>query len=387
YCLSPSPSILQTYACTVHGDLNISVFEINIMELPVKDNQSVQYCFYPGNISFLLETKLYMCLYIFSALTVLLTVSGNLFVIISISHFKQLHTPANVVVVSLAVADFLIGLIIMPFQFSSAIESCWYFGDKLCTCLNGLYLFLTSASVSSLVFISLDRYLAVCNPFFYNAKVTIYKTVFIVLLSWLSSLWYILAYMNSDGNYIRRDCVGDCYFVFTAAWGLADLFCTFILPFSIMTCLYARIIMIASRHAKAINFVIEKENSTQNRKSKIPKSEKKAAKTLGIVVAIFMLCWLPYLLMTVVLEYIPYASKALNQYHDGLGFISLINSGLNPIIYALFYPWFRKSLKIMLSCKIFSPGTSTLNLFPNSICTCSCGCDRSQLLHLVSCGM
>uniref|UniRef100_A0A8C4X5L6 G-protein coupled receptors family 1 profile domain-containing protein n=1 Tax=Erpetoichthys calabaricus TaxID=27687 RepID=A0A8C4X5L6_ERPCA len=316
----------------------------------------------------LLETKLYTGLYVFSVLVILLTLSGNLFVIISISHFKQLHTPTNIFVVSLAVVDFMIGLIVMPFDFSNIIESCWYFGDAMCTCFNGCYLFLTSASVSSVVLISLDRYLAVCNPFFYNARVTVYKALFSVFISWLSCLLYILTYMNSSGNHIRRDCAGDCLFVYTAAGGLVDYFCTFIMPFTIMTCLYGRIIVVASRHAKAINLARDKENATQSRKNKMFKSEKKAkaAKTLGIVVAIFMLCWSPYLLMTVVLEYSPYTSLLLQNVHVGLGLVSLINSGLNPIIYALFYPWFRKSLKMMLNCTIFRPGTSTMNLFRNN---------------------
>uniref|UniRef100_A0A8C4RGH6 G-protein coupled receptors family 1 profile domain-containing protein n=1 Tax=Erpetoichthys calabaricus TaxID=27687 RepID=A0A8C4RGH6_ERPCA len=288
---------------------------------------------YPNNnascLKGFLETKYYFGLYILSALITVLTVSGNLFVIISICHFRQLQTPTNINVLSLAVIDFLIGLTVMPFQFSCSIEYCWYFGDTMCT-----------SSVSNLVCISVDRYLAVCNPFFYNARVTESRTLFYVLLSWLLSLWYILAYMHSEGNYIRRDCVGDCVFVYTATWGLADLLCTFFLPFSVMTCLYTRIIMVARRHARAINSVIQKDDKTkQSKNSKISKSDRKAAKTLGIVVATFMLCWLPSLLMSVFYEYLTLTSNIIYDIYCVFGLLSLINSGLNPIIYALFYPW------------------------------------------------
>uniref|UniRef100_A0A8C4RHJ5 G-protein coupled receptors family 1 profile domain-containing protein n=1 Tax=Erpetoichthys calabaricus TaxID=27687 RepID=A0A8C4RHJ5_ERPCA len=287
--------------------------------------------------SFAFKIAMYSVLTIAVLLTV---VSGNLFVIISICHFKQLHTPTNMFVVSLAVADFFVGMIVMPFQFSTLIEHCWYFGDLMCFFHYGVYLLLTSASVCNLVFISLDRYLAVCNPFFYNARVTVSRSLFCVFLSWLSSLLYILAYIYSEGNYFREDCVGVCEFDYISAWGLADLLFTFILPFSVMTCLYTRIIIVASRHARAIRSVKQKADSSKNRKNKISKSERKAAKTLGTVVATFMLCWLPSLLMSVFYEYAHITSNIFYDIYLSLGMVGIINSAaqLNEPLWAGMQP-------------------------------------------------
>ena len=47
-------------------------------------------------------------------------------VIISICHFKHLHTSTNLVILSLAISDFIVGLIVIPIESIKLIESCWY---------------------------------------------------------------------------------------------------------------------------------------------------------------------------------------------------------------------------------------------------------------------
>ncbi len=102
----------------------------------------------------------------------------NLLVIISISHFKQLHTPTNLIILSLAVADLIVGLIVIPFMGITFIESCWYFGETFCSLFLFISFMVVSASLGNLVFISVDRYIAVSDPLRYTIRVTTDKLCF-----------------------------------------------------------------------------------------------------------------------------------------------------------------------------------------------------------------
>uniref|UniRef100_A0A8C1J1L3 G-protein coupled receptors family 1 profile domain-containing protein n=1 Tax=Cyprinus carpio TaxID=7962 RepID=A0A8C1J1L3_CYPCA len=96
----------------------------------------IQYCFPDNNLSCTKSIRPgaeYIIVYVFISVISVFTVFLNLLVIVSISHFKQLHTPTNVLILSLAVADLIAGLILMPVQGMTLIEPCWYFGEIFCS--------------------------------------------------------------------------------------------------------------------------------------------------------------------------------------------------------------------------------------------------------------
>ncbi|KAI5086587.1 trace amine associated receptor 14l, partial [Silurus meridionalis] len=107
-------------------------------------------------------------LYVCSAAVVLLTVFGNMLVIISVFHFKQLHTPTNMLVLSLAVSDFLVGALLMPFMLIWTMESCWIFGRGFCTVFLLIGSVLVILSIYTIALIAVDRYLALSYPFLYT---------------------------------------------------------------------------------------------------------------------------------------------------------------------------------------------------------------------------
>ncbi|XP_041951605.1 trace amine-associated receptor 13c-like [Alosa sapidissima] len=271
-----------------------------------------------------------------------------------------MHTPTNVLLLSLAVSDIFVGIFLMPLQFIWLIESCWLFGTTICAFVNFMSFYLVCASVHNVALIAVDRYLALSNPFFYSTKITVNLIIFVVSLNWMFSLGYNVAllYCNGFFTHALTLCPSECLIIVNKIWSFVDLVVVFVLPCSIMLVLYLKVFAIAKRHANAITRVA---NSNPDAKSDVPKrSERKAAKVLGILVSVFLLCLVPYYICSFMVE-----SIQRQIFNDVLKYMTTLfyfNSLFNPIIYALFYPWFQKSMIIIVRCRICSPESSLMQV-------------------------
>ncbi|XP_055366250.1 trace amine-associated receptor 7e-like [Betta splendens] len=230
----------------------------------------------------------------------LLTVCLNLLVIISISHFRQLHTPTNLLLLSLAVSDFIVGLVVMPFQILLT-EPCWPLGDLMCAVFFFFGFNTICSSIANMVLISVDRYVAICEP---------------------------LRYLNNISQRRVRVCVLSCW-----------LYCGF------------------------YTFMMLKDNLKQPGRfnschGQCVVNELKAARTLGVVVAVFLMCYCPYFCVSLS-GYNLMMGSSVNTF---INCLILLNSCLNPLIYAFFYPWFRKSIKIIVTLKILQQNSCQENI-------------------------
>ncbi|XP_051541299.1 trace amine-associated receptor 13c-like [Myxocyprinus asiaticus] len=317
-----------------------------------------QYCFPAINSSCIKRRRSryeYDFMYLFFSLLSACTVFLNLLVIISISHFKKLHTPTNLLILSLAVADLLIGLIVVPIEAIRLIETCWYFGDTYCGLFQITLALLLSTSLSTLTFIAADRYMAVCHPLLYPQKITTTKTVMIICLCWFCSSVYNTALVSTNRgfNIINRTdkCYGECTFMINFIWRVTDMLLSFLLPCTLIITLYLRIFYVAHKQVKIINSQLKggkcvKEGSVRR------KSESKATLTLGIIVTVYLLCYIPFFILSLL------GNTEMASTSTIILWILYVNSGLNPLIYALFYPWFKMSVKHILTLKIFQPASS-----------------------------
>uniref|UniRef100_A0A3P9HFF2 G-protein coupled receptors family 1 profile domain-containing protein n=1 Tax=Oryzias latipes TaxID=8090 RepID=A0A3P9HFF2_ORYLA len=286
----------------------------------------------------------------------LTTVTLNLLVIVSVSHFRRLHTPTNLLILSLAVSDFCVGFLILFQVFF--LDGCWYLGDLMCVFYYVLDVVVTSSSVGNMVLISVDRYVAICYPLHYPTKVTLSRARLTVSLCWICSLLYDFVLMKENLKHPGKAnlCLGECVISISSAETVADLFITVVIPITAITVLCVRVFVAAVSQIRAIRPGAAAQ--PQRGGGTVRKSELRAARTLGVVVLVFLMCLLPY--YCVLLEG---PSGFFNaSYLAFFMYLFYLNSCINPLIYALFYPWFRKSVKIIVTFKVMKPGSRDIKM-------------------------
>ncbi|XP_029981341.1 trace amine-associated receptor 8c-like [Sphaeramia orbicularis] len=271
----------------------------------------------------------------------------NLLVIISISHFRQLHSSTNSFLLSLAVSDFLIGMVVVPIEVQMT-STCWYLGDLLCALYFIVPITLIMASVGTMVLISVDRYVAICDPLRYQTRITIKVVNLSICLCWTCAVIYSVCLLHENLEHPGRfnSCFGECVVNIN---GEVDLVVGCILPVSVVIVLYTRVFKVVLSQVRAMRCQVSLPSATGNAKM----SEVKAATSLGVVVLAFLFCYIPYYLVTMSGGHILIGSL-IESYTI---FIVYFNSCLNPVIYALFCRWFRTALKLIVTLQILKPGS------------------------------
>ncbi|XP_037306048.2 trace amine-associated receptor 1-like [Pungitius pungitius] len=286
--------------------------------------------------------------HIFLGLLSAITVCGNLLVIIAIIYFKQLQDSTNFLILSLAVADLLVGVLVFPLTMEFSITFCLYDEDIFCKVRSTFDVLLCTCSILNLCCISVDRYYAVCQPLTYRAKINNHVVAIMILVSWGVSS--VIAISFTVIAIYQEKCTAKCKIVALMA-NILGLIFSFYLPAFVMVFIYLKIFLVAQRQARRI----------QNTKRGVTvKMETKATKTLAIVMGLFLMAWLPFFLCTTVLSFshvnVPLPLIEL------LNWFALSNSTLNPFIYALFYSWFKSAFRIIISGKIFQGNFKNTNL-------------------------
>ncbi|XP_055005247.1 trace amine-associated receptor 1-like [Boleophthalmus pectinirostris] len=252
------------------------------------------------------------------------TMCGNLLVILSIIYFKQLHTPTNYLVLSLAMADLLVGVVVIPFSTVLFANPCWYLQDIA------------------------YRYYAVCQPLSYRTKINAFVTAMMILITWIVSI--VCGIVLTLGG---RKIEGRCAFVQGLNLGAVVAIIAFYIPAIIMITIYLKIFHVAQTQARSIHSMHTGEG--------VSKMERKATRTLAIVMGVFFLCWSPMALCSTFLSLknfkVPLSAMEVFKW------FGWSNSMLNPFIYAYFYSWFRCAFRMILSGKIFKGKYTNAKLY------------------------
>ena len=297
---------------------------------------------------------------IFLVLIMFATLLGNALVVAAVYLFHRLRRVTNFFIVSLAMSDLLVVLITLPLRIDQSVHNFnWCFARTTCAFwVIGDAIF-SSASICNLAVISIDRFMAITRPYSYQSKMTKKVGGALIAFVWFyASLWGVLSLINwtdpeLETIYVYREDREDGLRKCTKAdrvYYIVAMCVAFFLPLVIVIITYSCVFRVAYMQAKAMAAL-----DPHKRERSIVR-ELKATKMVAIVIGAFIVCWLPFFLVTV----LSFCEKCMQPLRDSpalsrfvtivfVNVLPVLNSCLNPIIYAVFNTEFRVAFKKMLA--------------------------------------
>ncbi|XP_067850729.1 5-hydroxytryptamine receptor 2B isoform X1 [Heptranchias perlo] len=336
-------------------------------------------------------------------LVIIPTIGGNILVILAVSLEKKLQNATNYFLMSLAVADMLVGFLVMPIALLNILfNSEWPLASEVCPVWIFLDVLLSTASIMHLCAISLDRYIAIKRPIQHSRFNSRAKVLVKITVVWLISIGIavpipIKGLQDETYTFINKTCLLkiDIFKNFMIFGSLAAFF----IPLAIMMVIYFLTIQVLRKKAylikakppqhfnwTTVSTVFQQDLTSTKSPEKVamlngsPKdktfsctledipirrlstlgkksmqsisNEQRASKVLGIVFFLFLVMWCPFFVTNVTSALCKSCDQELiGTLMEIFVWVGYVSSGVNPLVYTLFNKTFREAFSRYITCK------------------------------------
>uniref|UniRef100_A0A4W5JSY7 5-hydroxytryptamine receptor 2B n=1 Tax=Hucho hucho TaxID=62062 RepID=A0A4W5JSY7_9TELE len=337
------------------------------------------------------------------------TIGGNILVILAVSLERKLQNATNYFLMSLAVADLLVGLLVMPIALITVLyNSGWPLPEFLCPIWLFLDVLFSTASIMHLCAISLDRYIAIKKPIQHSQYKSRAKAMAKIAVVWFISIGIAIPIpikglrnyhlpnnvtFNSNHTCLLKP---DSFREFIMFGSMTAFF----IPLTIMMVIYLLTIQVLRKKAfllrskvtqrftrPTVSSVFQKVQSVASptteklpgksispanpiigdeipsrRMSTIGKksmqnltNEQRASKVLGIVFLLFVVMWCPFFITNITSVLCASCDvNVIGRLMEIFVWVGYVSSGINPLVYTLFNKTFRQAFTRYITCNYSS---------------------------------
>lgn len=269
--------------------------------------------------------------------------------------FKHIpRTRANFYMFQLAIADLSVGFV-MPFNIISIAFDSLSDSTTFCMVETGITIFILVGSVCCILGLTIDRLQALHESLNYIAEMTQKQYIIRTLSTWFFPFVLCFILPMFWHNALPETPVKACYTLYI----LKREFSAYIfLPmvfiiFTMVAIVYIPILKIAVRHSRSISSTSYDVHRDIISLNKHMKSQLRILKTTTMVLCPLFGGWMPWVFVAAHIVYRPEEYKnpgMLFQISQFISYPGVLNSGINPIIYAARMPEYRNAFKALLRC-------------------------------------
>uniref|UniRef100_A0A4X2LPR5 Thyrotropin-releasing hormone receptor n=1 Tax=Vombatus ursinus TaxID=29139 RepID=A0A4X2LPR5_VOMUR len=288
---------------------------------------------------------------------------GNMMVVVVVLTTRDMRTPTNCYLVSLALADLMVLLAAGLPNVSDSLAGQWIYGHAGCLCITYFQYLGINVSSCSIMAFTVERYIAICHPIRAQTVCTVSRAKRIITGVWVVTsaycmLWFFLVDINVTksqslecGYKVSRNLYLPIY--------LLDFAIFFVTPLVVATVLYGligRILFLSSlSHIPSCAGTEEPGKAGgRSRTRGALSSRKQVTKMLVVVVVLFAVLWMPYRTLVLVNSFMdhPYLDPWFLLF---CRICVYANSAINPIVYNLMSQKFRMAFKRLCKCSEEEP--------------------------------